>query len=162
MEIVVVSLAITLLAMFFGSRVMHSRKELKIIEEKRKTQLQLEEQRYEKIHGILTDAIIDGQPAAIEALKPLVGIIAEQASEEMALKKMELKHKQELEIINLQQRPYIETLNKMNELFEQECFSNEQLGEISNSLLETVKKIPVQLPENSSNNLPALPASSEK
>ena len=78
---------------------------LELMEAKKQSQLALEGQRYEKIKEIMTDGLISDQPAALEALKPLVELIAEQIRGDSGLKLKELEHKHKLELVEAQNGP---------------------------------------------------------
>ncbi len=80
--------------------------ELKRLEANNKAQLALEAQRYEKIKEILTDGVIDGQPAAIEVLKPLVQVITDQMRGDDALQLKKLENKHELDLLKAQNQPF--------------------------------------------------------
>jgi hypothetical protein len=87
--------------------------QLKLIEAKKQSQLALEGQRYEKIREILTEGVIDGQPAAMEALKPLVEVIADQMRGEAGLELKELEREHELALAKTQTKPLDSWLEKL-------------------------------------------------
>lgn len=78
----------------------------KITEIKNQKKLALEEQRFEKIKEILTDGVIDGQPAAIEALKPMVEVIANQMGSNNGSKRIKLEHEHKMKELEAQNEPF--------------------------------------------------------
>lgn len=105
-------------AFIFGMQVLEDRQSLKLIEAEKHAQLAIDAQRYEKIREIMTDGIIDGQPAAVEALKPLVDAIAAQMSGEDAGEVRRLEHQNQLELARERNRPFTEWMEKLRELDE--------------------------------------------
>lgn len=99
-----------------GARIINNRQELKVIEAKKQSQLAIDAQRYEKIREIMTDSIIDGQPVAVEALKPLVEVIANQMQGMDVRELKELEQKHELELIEAQNEPFRAWMQKLLEL----------------------------------------------
>ncbi len=89
--------------------------QLKLIEAKKQSQLALEGQRYEKIREILTEGVIDGQPAAMEALKPLVEVIAEQLRGEAGLELQELEREHELALVEARNQPFADFLKELRD-----------------------------------------------
>ena len=77
----------------------------KLVETKAASQLKLESQRFEKIREILTDGVIEGSPKALDALKPMVEIIAEQMKGSEIIERMRLEHEQKLEEIKALNEP---------------------------------------------------------
>ena len=80
--------------------------EKKLIEAKSEVTLRLEAQRFEKIKEILTDGVIEGSPKALEALGPLVEIMAEQMKGPEIIERMKLEHKHRIEEIEAKNEPY--------------------------------------------------------
>lgn len=77
----------------------------KLVEARAASQLKLESQRFEKIREILTDGVIEGSPKALDALKPMVEIIAEQMKGPEIVARMRLEHEQRLKEINALNEP---------------------------------------------------------
>ncbi len=105
-----------LLGLVFGIKILDGRRELKVIEAEKQSQLAIDAQRYDKIREIMTDSLIDGQPAAIEALKPLVEVIASQMQGKEALKIKQLEHKQQIALVEARNQPFRIWMDKLNSL----------------------------------------------
>lgn len=124
----------------FGTKVLKNKHELKVIEAKKQSQLAIDAQRYEKIREIMADSIVDGQPAALEVLKPLVEVIAAQMQGEEALELKKLEHKQQLALIEAQNEPFRAWMQKLKEL-NSSVSSNSGYEKCVNVAAEATKKI---------------------
>lgn len=93
------------IGLFVLSGVTKRYQDKKLTEAKAASQLKLESQRFEKIREILTDGVIEGSPKALDALKPMVEIMAEQMKGPEVLERMQLEHKQHLEEIRAFNEP---------------------------------------------------------
>lgn len=104
------------LVYFITKRVIDNRHEIKVLEAEKQSQLALDGQRYEKIREILTDGVVDGQPAALEALKPLVEVMASQmqSKEMLELKRLEFKH--QLALAEAPNQPFKDWMEEFSEL----------------------------------------------
>lgn len=99
------SLILLGIGLFVLSGVTKRYQDKKLAEAKAASQLKLESQRFEKIREILTDGVIEGSPKALDALKPMVEIMAEQMKGPEIIERMRLEHEQELEKINALNEP---------------------------------------------------------
>lgn len=109
-------LLVGLLGLIFGTKVLNSRHELNVIEAQKQSQLALDGQRYEKIREILTESIIDGQPAALEALKPLIEVVASQMQGKETVELKQLEHKQQLSLIEAKNEPFSCWMGELSQL----------------------------------------------
>lgn len=87
-------------------------KELKMAQD---ATLALEAQRFEKLREILTDGVIDGNPAAVEVLKPIAGVIAEQLGGEKEIERKKLEHQYRLEEIKAKSGPELSAIEARKE-----------------------------------------------
>lgn len=104
------------IALIFGIKMLNDRHKLKIIEAKKQAQLEIDAQRYEKIREILTESIIEGHPAALEALKPLIEMIAIQMQGEDALEMKGLEYRQQLALVEAKNQPFRNWMEELSAL----------------------------------------------
>lgn len=133
--------------------------ERKLLEARTSSQLKLESQRFEKIREILTDGVIEGSPKALDALKPMVEIIAEQMKGPEIVERMRLEHEQELERIN--------ALNEPIRLFMQRVAKAQQVTETTGGVAQELKALSeatakvfpkLELPSATASEEPRLPS----
>lgn len=79
------------------------------------TKLALEAQRFEKLREILTDGVIDGNPTAVEALKPIAEVIADQLGGEKEMERKQLEHQHKLAEINAMNAPKLSAIEARGE-----------------------------------------------
>lgn len=87
-------------------------RELKMEQDAR---LALEAQRFEKLREILTDGVIDGNPTAVEALKPIAEVIADQLDGEKEMERKQLEHQYKLAEINAMNAPKLRAIEAQRE-----------------------------------------------
>lgn len=117
---IVIGLGAVLL-FFLVNDFMRRRHERKMLEVKHQNRMILEAQRFEKMKEILTNGVIEGSPKALDALKPMVEVMAEQLKGAEATDRMKLAHKQrleEIEALNEPYRLYAGQIRKQQEIFD--------------------------------------------
>lgn len=128
----------------------------KLIEARAASQLKLESQRFEKIREILTDGVIEGSPKALDALKPMVEIIAEQMKGPEIIERMRLEHEQRLEEINALNEPVRLFMKRVARA--QECtqinFTERELKALSEATSKVFPKL--ELPAAAASEEPRL------
>ena len=130
--------------LILGLKSMTTNRQLQVIEAEKQAKLALDAQRYDKLRDIMTDSVITGQPAALEALKPMVQVMADQIRAEELMRLKQLEHEHRLALAAAQNGPFemwMDQVTHMRQNLANDAFTLDEFVTCLETVRESTKSV---------------------